>query len=201
MSQSGRTSAALACLVLSGLLLIGLISGDVQRWALATLGAADGPVAADSAAPMTSPLPEPSAPVTSVQPVPPTSSSLPVPAPVLVTRPMSSASTQRTDPPPSPTFNCELDPSPTRTGGGVDAETFERGVYAACKYMEETAVRRQLPLPLPELPLSPPVTQAPLPTTAPFAGTGSGHPVVCSDGWISQSGGRRGACSHHGGVG
>lgn len=24
--------------------------------------------------------------------------------------------------------------------------------------------------------------------------------VTCSDGWISHSGGRQGACSHHGGV-
>jgi hypothetical protein len=32
-------------------------------------------------------------------------------------------------------------------------------------------------------------------------GGGSGYTVVCRDGWVSQSGGRPGACSHHGGVG
>ena len=30
---------------------------------------------------------------------------------------------------------------------------------------------------------------------------GRGYPVVCADGWISNSGGIQGACSHHGGVG
>jgi hypothetical protein len=30
---------------------------------------------------------------------------------------------------------------------------------------------------------------------------GRGYPVVCTDGWISNSGGIQGACSHHGGVG
>jgi hypothetical protein len=29
---------------------------------------------------------------------------------------------------------------------------------------------------------------------------GTGYIVVCKDGWISHSGGRQGACSHHGGV-
>ena len=29
---------------------------------------------------------------------------------------------------------------------------------------------------------------------------GSGYTVTCADGWTSHSGGRRGACSHHGGV-
>lgn len=39
----------------------------------------------------------------------------------------------------------------------------------------------------------------------PFGGSGgggsSGYPVTCADGWVSQSGGRQGACSHHGGIG
>lgn len=30
---------------------------------------------------------------------------------------------------------------------------------------------------------------------------GSGYDVVCSDGWVSSSGGKQGACSHHGGIG
>lgn len=30
--------------------------------------------------------------------------------------------------------------------------------------------------------------------------SGSGYSTVCNDGWVSQSGGKRGACSHHGGV-
>ena len=29
---------------------------------------------------------------------------------------------------------------------------------------------------------------------------GTGYIVMCNDGWISHSGGRQGACSHHGGV-
>lgn len=29
---------------------------------------------------------------------------------------------------------------------------------------------------------------------------GSGYNVVCADGWVSSSGGKQGACSHHGGV-
>jgi hypothetical protein len=29
---------------------------------------------------------------------------------------------------------------------------------------------------------------------------GAGSDVVCSDGWVSSSGGKQGACSHHGGV-
>lgn len=29
---------------------------------------------------------------------------------------------------------------------------------------------------------------------------GSGYQVTCADGWVSNSGGRQGACSHHGGV-
>lgn len=29
---------------------------------------------------------------------------------------------------------------------------------------------------------------------------GSGYSVVCEDGWVSPSGGKQGACSHHGGV-
>jgi len=28
----------------------------------------------------------------------------------------------------------------------------------------------------------------------------SGYTVICEDGWVSQSGGKQGACSHHGGV-
>ena len=35
--------------------------------------------------------------------------------------------------------------------------------------------------------------------TEPDSG-GSGYQVVCNDGWVSQSGGIQGACSHHGGV-
>lgn len=27
-----------------------------------------------------------------------------------------------------------------------------------------------------------------------------GYPVACSDGWVSSSGGKQGACSHHGGI-
>ncbi len=38
----------------------------------------------------------------------------------------------------------------------------------------------------------------PLHTFAP--NPGSGYVVVCKDGWISHSGGKQGACSHHGGV-
>ncbi|MFC9352836.1 hypothetical protein [Arthrobacter sp. NPDC057013] len=34
-----------------------------------------------------------------------------------------------------------------------------------------------------------------------YGGGGSGYTVVCSDGWVSHSGGRQGACSHHGGIG
>jgi hypothetical protein len=30
---------------------------------------------------------------------------------------------------------------------------------------------------------------------------GSGYDVTCADGWVSHAGGRKGACSHHGGVG
>lgn len=29
---------------------------------------------------------------------------------------------------------------------------------------------------------------------------GNGYYVTCNDGWISGSGGKQGACSHHGGV-
>jgi len=28
----------------------------------------------------------------------------------------------------------------------------------------------------------------------------NGYVVTCADGWISHSGGRQGACSHHGGI-
>ncbi len=38
-------------------------------------------------------------------------------------------------------------------------------------------------------------------TTDPWgAGSGDGYTVVCNDGWVSQAGGKQGACSHHGGV-
>jgi plastocyanin len=30
--------------------------------------------------------------------------------------------------------------------------------------------------------------------------SGTGYAVVCADGWLSYSGGRQGACSHHGGI-
>jgi hypothetical protein len=46
---------------------------------------------------------------------------------------------------------------------------------------------------------SPPV----VPYTAPppvITDPGNGYPVVCADGWLSHSGGIRGACSHHGGI-
>ena len=33
-----------------------------------------------------------------------------------------------------------------------------------------------------------------------FPNRGTGYIVMCKDGWISHSGGRQGACSHHGGV-
>ena len=33
-----------------------------------------------------------------------------------------------------------------------------------------------------------------------FPNRGTGYIVKCKDGWISHSGGRQGACSHHGGV-
>lgn len=29
---------------------------------------------------------------------------------------------------------------------------------------------------------------------------GSGYNVTCADGWVSSSGGKQGACSHHGGI-
>ena len=32
------------------------------------------------------------------------------------------------------------------------------------------------------------------------SGSGDGYTVVCNDGWVSESGGIQGACSHHGGV-
>jgi hypothetical protein len=31
-------------------------------------------------------------------------------------------------------------------------------------------------------------------------GGGNGYTVICNDGWVSESGGLQGACSHHGGV-
>ena len=37
--------------------------------------------------------------------------------------------------------------------------------------------------------------------TVPGGSRGSGYDVVCADGWVSSSGGKQGACSHHGGVG
>jgi hypothetical protein len=30
---------------------------------------------------------------------------------------------------------------------------------------------------------------------------GDGYEVTCADGWVSESGGKQGACSHHGGIG
>jgi hypothetical protein len=36
--------------------------------------------------------------------------------------------------------------------------------------------------------------------TLPSDFSGSGYTVICEDGWISQSGGKQGACSSHGGV-
>ncbi|KRE73739.1 hypothetical protein ASG77_20910 [Arthrobacter sp. Soil762] len=32
------------------------------------------------------------------------------------------------------------------------------------------------------------------------SGSISGYDVVCADGWVSSSGGKQGACSHHGGI-
>lgn len=32
------------------------------------------------------------------------------------------------------------------------------------------------------------------------SGSSSGYSVVCADGWVSSSGGKQGACSHHGGT-
>jgi hypothetical protein len=34
----------------------------------------------------------------------------------------------------------------------------------------------------------------------PYGPQYNGYTVVCADGWISHSGGRQGACSHHGGI-
>lgn len=56
------------------------------------------------------------------------------------------------------------------------------------------------------LPLPPPMTPVPLPPMPPLVTPvplppGSGYTVTCGDGSLSGSGGIRGACSHHGGVG
>lgn len=34
----------------------------------------------------------------------------------------------------------------------------------------------------------------------PSSGGGGGYSTVCADGWVSSSGGKKGACSHHGGL-
>jgi hypothetical protein len=54
--------------------------------------------------------------------------------------------------------------------------------------------------PLTTSPEPTPSTQVPIPNDAPGGPQYNGYVVTCMDGWISHSGGRQGACSHHGGV-
>jgi hypothetical protein len=44
------------------------------------------------------------------------------------------------------------------------------------------------------------VDVSPLLEAVPGSSGGSGYDVTCADGWVSSSGGKQGACSHHGGV-
>jgi hypothetical protein len=44
----------------------------------------------------------------------------------------------------------------------------------------------------------PRITPPPSRPVVPYPGTG--YPVICADGYLSNSGGIQGACSHHGGV-